>query len=541
MKRFINTRETLVTEALDGLVRLSGGKLARLDAHPRIEVVVRAEFDADKVALVSGGGSGHEPAHAGFVGRGMLSAAVCGQIFASPSVDAVLAGILAVTGDAGCLLIVKNYTGDRLNFGLAAERARALGKRVETVIVADDVAIPDAARPRGVAGTLFVHKLAGWLAERGASLDAVAAFARSAAADIWSLGVSLEGCTIPGAPATERLAADEGELGLGIHGEPGVEKIALQSVRSIVALMVERLAAALPVGEHRYAVLINDLGAVPPIEMSVIAHELLASPLADRIELVVGPAPMMTSLDMNGFSLSLLRLDDTRREALQGSVDVLAWPGVVEPCAVESRPSPLRARTPASPSSDPRVERALAALLDRVIAMQSELDDLDGRVGDGDTGTTLANAARAIRERFATLPFASPSALLDELAVLLAERVGGSSGVLFSIGCTAASQACAHRRSWVEALSEGAARISEYGGAKLGDRTMLDALLPGLEALLETGDLRAAADAGRAGAEGTAQIPRAKAGRAAYLSTHSLVGVPDPGAIAIAGMFEALV
>ena len=144
MTQFMNKRENIVTEAIDGLIMASGGRLARLDGYPHIRVVVRADWDKSRVALVSGGGSGHEPAHAGFVGAGMLTAAVCGDVFASPSVDAVLAGILAVTGPAGCLLIVKNYTGDRLNFGLAAERARAFGRKVSMVVVDDDIALPDA-------------------------------------------------------------------------------------------------------------------------------------------------------------------------------------------------------------------------------------------------------------------------------------------------------------------------------------------------------------------------------------------------------------
>ena len=156
MAQFINDKDATVTEAIDGLLQSSGGDLVRLDGYPHIRVVLRADWDKSKVALVSGGGSGHEPAHAGFVGAGMLTAAVCGDIFASPSVDAVLAGILAVTGPAGCLLIVKNYTGDRLNFGLAAERARAFGLKVNMVIVDDDIALPDLPQPRGVAGTLFV-------------------------------------------------------------------------------------------------------------------------------------------------------------------------------------------------------------------------------------------------------------------------------------------------------------------------------------------------------------------------------------------------
>ncbi|MFN6978271.1 MAG: dihydroxyacetone kinase subunit DhaK, partial [Gemmobacter sp.] len=220
MRHFINSRETLVTEAIDGLLRTASGRLARLDGYPHIKVVVRTEWDRSKVALVSGGGSGHEPSHAGFVGRGMLTAAVCGEVFASPSVDAVLAGILAVTGKAGCLLIVKNYTGDRLNFGLAAERARAQGLKVAMVVVDDDVALPDLPQARGVAGTLFVHKIIGALAEEGMDLDRLAAEARRIIGGVVSIGMSLDTCTVPGSPKEDRIPPGKAELGLGIHGEP---------------------------------------------------------------------------------------------------------------------------------------------------------------------------------------------------------------------------------------------------------------------------------------------------------------------------------
>ncbi|HAM90380.1 MAG TPA: dihydroxyacetone kinase, partial [Rhodobacteraceae bacterium] len=222
MEQFINTKETLVHDAIDGFLRTSGSPLSRLDGYPHIKVVIRTDWDKSKVALVSGGGSGHEPAHPGFVGKGMLTAAVCGDVFASPSTDAVLAGILSVTGDAGCLLIVKNYTGDRLNFGLAAERARALGLKVNMVVVDDDIALPDIAQARGLAGTLFVHKIAGALAEQGADLKAVTDASVRVITDVTSIGMSLDTCTVPGTPKEKRIGAGKAELGLGIHGEPGV-------------------------------------------------------------------------------------------------------------------------------------------------------------------------------------------------------------------------------------------------------------------------------------------------------------------------------
>ena len=241
MAQFMNAKETLVTEAIDGLLALSGGALTRLDGYPHIKVVYRSDWDRSRVALISGGGSGHEPAHAGFVGRGMLTAAVCGEVFASPSVEAVLAGILAVTGEAGCLLIVKNYTGDRLNFGLAAERARALGRKVEMVVVDDDIALPDLPQPRGVAGTLFVHKIAGAAAEAGQSLEEVTLAARAVIANVASIGKSLDTCTVPGSPKEARIPAGKAELGLGIHGEPGVEQVDFATAEAAMEMVVDKL------------------------------------------------------------------------------------------------------------------------------------------------------------------------------------------------------------------------------------------------------------------------------------------------------------
>eukprot|EP00581_Thalassiosira_minuscula_P023977 CAMPEP_0184437586 /NCGR_PEP_ID=MMETSP0738-20130409/602201_1 /TAXON_ID=385413 /ORGANISM="Thalassiosira miniscula, Strain CCMP1093" /LENGTH=274 /DNA_ID=CAMNT_0026804637 /DNA_START=124 /DNA_END=944 /DNA_ORIENTATION=- len=274
MAHFINEKENTVTEAIDGLIKGSGGKLARLDGYPHIRVVLRSDWDRSKVALVSGGGSGHEPAHAGFVGKGMLTAAVCGDVFASPSVDAVLAGILAVTGPAGCLLIVKNYTGDRLNFGLAAERARAFGLKVNMVVVDDDIALPDLPQPRGVAGTLFVHKIAGALAESGVSLDKVTAAANQVVAGTQSLGMSLDTCTVPGSPKEERIAPGKAELGLGIHGESGVEQIDYETAKHAVGAVVEKLTQVMADTPH--VVLLNNLGGASVLEMSILANELLS-------------------------------------------------------------------------------------------------------------------------------------------------------------------------------------------------------------------------------------------------------------------------
>ncbi|MDE3744878.1 dihydroxyacetone kinase subunit DhaK [Methylobacterium radiotolerans] len=539
MAHFIDARSTLVNDAVDGLVAASGGRLARLDGDPGIRVVLRAAPDSGKVAVVSGGGSGHEPAHAGFVGPGLLSAAVCGDVFASPSVDAVLAGILAVTGPAGCLLVIKNYAGDRLNFGLAAERARALGHKVETVIVSDDIALPDAKQPRGVAGTLFVHKVAGHAAEAGEPLETVAALARRAAGAAKSLGIAVSTCTIPGSARSERLAEGQAELGLGIHGEPGAERIALPKASELARMMAERLARSVP-GADRLALLVNNLGSASALEMQILTRAVLATDLGRRVRLLLGPAPLMTALDMHGASLSVLPLDDALERALSEPVPVPAWPAAVrvEPPILRPVPAGLAGEAFA-PSHDAVTAARIRAVAEALIRAEGSLNSLDAKVGDGDAGTTFAGAARAVQADLDRLPQAEPAALCRALAERIGRAVGGSSGVLGSIFFAATASALADGAAWPEALGQGVARVQGYGGAKAGDRTLLDALIPAVEAL-KNGDLAAAAAAARAGAEATAGMERAGAGRSSYLAAGDLAGVQDPGAAGVAAAFAAL-
>ena len=535
--QFINDKQSLVTEAIDGLVRASGGRLARLDGYPHIKVVVRAEHDGSKVALVSGGGSGHEPAQAGFVGSGLLTASVCGDVFASPSVDAVLAGILAVTGRAGCLLIVTNYTGDRLNFGLAAERARALGRQVEMVIVDDDVALPDLPQARGVAGTLLVHKIAGALAEQGASLAEVAAAARAVIADVVSIGMSLGTCTVPGSAREDRIPAGRAELGIGIHGEAGIELVDFSGAQAAMAMVVEKLLPHVGQGDH--VALLNNLGGTTTLEMSVLVEELRRSALGARVKWLVGPAVLMSSLDMHGFSLSLLPVNSQRVAALQAPVGTNAWPRVTALVDVQLRPLPDGLSAPAvsaSPHPERRalIERCCRALIDA----ESTLNALDARSGDGDTGTTLATAARALTEKLAHLPLADTAALYRALGVQLAQTMGGSSGVLLGIFFAAAGDAAARGDDALASLSSGLQRVMQVGGAAPGDRTMIDALAPALAAL--NGGTAAAMQAARSGADSTAAMTRARAGRSAYVPSARLKGCNDPGAEAVAVVFEAL-
>ncbi len=537
MSQFINDKENLVTEAIDGLLETTGGALTRLDGYPHIKVVCRTDWNKSKVALISGGGSGHEPAHAGFVGKGMLTAAVCGEVFASPSVDAVLAGILAVTGPAGCLLIVKNYTGDRLNFGLAAERARAFGLTVSMVVVDDDIALPDLPQPRGVAGTLFVHKIAGAMAEAGADLESITMAAERAVEKMASIGTSLDTCTVPGSAKEDRIAPGMAELGLGIHGEAGVQQVAFRNARNAMDLVLEKLAPKIGKGPH--VAILNNLGSTTPLEMSILAHELATSARATQIKHVIGPAPMMTSLDMHGFSVSILPVDASNKAHLAAPVELPAWPGMKDIAPVRTCPLPdgLSPIQPI-PSANPKTRAILEHCCDLLIAAEGDLNTLDAKSGDGDTGSTLTMAARALKGAMDRLPLADPTQLFRAVGNELSQTMGGSSGVILAIFFGATGDACANGKPIPKALLAGLERISQVGGAAKGDRTMIDALEPALRSL--PNGLKEAAQAAREGANATAAMGRAKAGRASYVPEENLIGHNDPGAEAVARLFEGL-
>ncbi|WP_353475340.1 dihydroxyacetone kinase subunit DhaK [Salipiger sp. H15] len=538
MSQFINLKEDIVAEAVDGVVSASGGRLARLDGYPHIRVVLRSGWDKSKVALVSGGGSGHEPAHAGFVGEGMLTAAICGDVFASPSVDAVLAGILAVTGPAGCLLIVKNYTGDRLNFGLAAERARAFGLNVAMVIVDDDIALPNLPQARGVAGTLFVHKIAGALAENGADLASVKAAAERVIGATRTIGMSLDTCTVPGAPKEARIQPGKAELGLGIHGEAGAEQVDYVHARGAMEMVASRLAEHMDLKKPHVA-LLNNLGGASVLEMQILAYELGKSAIGGALHHIIGPAPMMTSLEMRGFSVSVYPAGTEDLMALKSPVPLSAWPGLsaLGPVEVIDLPDGLRPIRPLA-SDHPATRKFLQRCCEVFIKAEDDLNALDARAGDGDTGSTLAGAARALLGAMDRLPLADHTQLYRAIGLELSQTMGGSSGVLLAIFFAAAGDAASSGQSLREALNAGLDRMQEIGGARPGDRTMIDALQPALEHLAS--GLDEAARAARAGANRTAEMATAKAGRSAYINADQLKGQVDPGAEAVARLFESL-
>lgn len=537
MTQFVNQKQDIVTDAVNGIIAASNGKLARLDGYPHIRVVVRNDWDKSKVALVSGGGAGHEPSHVGFIGKGMLTAAVCGDVFASPSTDAVLAGILAVTGAKGCLLIVKNYTGDRLNFGLAAERARVFGLKVDIVIVDDDIALPELSQARGLAGTLFVHKITGQMAEDGQSLSEISKAAKSIISRTKTIGMSVGTCTIPGSIKENRIPEGMAELGLGIHGEPGVEKLKLSNAKSAMTAVVKRLSSVMDNTPH--VALLNNLGATSALEMSILSNELINSLIGENVKFIIGPAPMMTSLDMHGFSISVFAAKQHEIDALSMPIPLSSWPGmnIIAEITLINLPDGL-APIKSAASSNENIKKLITKCCQVFIDAENDLNILDAKSGDGDTGSTLAGASRALIKALDSLPLADTTQLYRAIGQELSQTMGGCSGALLAIFFAAAGDASAKGFSMRSALQAGLVRMQEIGGAKLNGRTMVDALHPALN-VLDRG-FAEAANAARAGAEHTATILKAKVGRSSYISAAQLEGHIDPGAEAVALLFEAL-
>ena len=326
MKKFINQVENVEQEMLAGIAKAHPNHLKKL---PDYTVLVRSQKKEGKVALISGGGSGHEPAHGGFVGKGMLDAAVAGAVFTSPTPDQVEAAIREVATDAGVLLIIKNYTGDVMNFEMAAEMAECDGIRCMNVITNDDVAVQDSLYTtgrRGVAGTIFVHKIAGAKAEEGASLEEVHAVAEKVIANVRTMGTAITPCTVPaaGKPGFE-IGEDEMEVGIGIHGEPGTHKEKLTPVNDIVDHMLSKILSDIDYAGSEVAVMINGSGATPLMELYIINNRV-ADVLAEKgikiYKTMVGN--YMTSLEMAGFSISLLRLDDELKALLDAPADTPA-------------------------------------------------------------------------------------------------------------------------------------------------------------------------------------------------------------------------
>lgn len=327
MKKIINDTNQVEEQMIQGLVKAFPDKLRKLECG---NVVVRAVKKQDKVALVSGGGSGHEPAHGGFVGTGMLDCAVAGAVFTSPTPDQIYEGIKAAATDAGVLCIVKNYTGDVMNFEMAIDMAKDEGIKADYVVVNDDVAVQDSLYTtgrRGVAGTILVHKVAGAMAESGASLAEVKAAAEKVIANVRTMGMAIQPCTVPanGKPGFT-LAEDEMEIGIGIHGEPGTHREKLGSADSIAKMLLTQILADIDYKNKEAVLIVNGMGATPLMELYIVnnfVQDALAAQGVRVYDTMVGN--YMTSIEMAGFSLTLLRLDDELKKLYDAAADTPAW------------------------------------------------------------------------------------------------------------------------------------------------------------------------------------------------------------------------
>lgn len=661
--------DSIVRDAVGGLL-LSRPDLQVVDGgSPQEAIVAQRSLSTEKVAVVSGGGAGHEPAHVALVGAGLLSVAVSGSVFASPTSGAVLRAIrhAAASTRAGVVVVVKNYTGDRLTFGIAVERARADGICVDMILVADDAVVAGGiGGRRGLAGTLFVHKVAGALADTGEPLSVVSTCSQAVADCVATAGAAYSGCHVPGAePAESAAILREGgrrgiEFGMGIHGEPGAQVLlaglgASDLARALVESASAHAArsvgcATLPSGS-KVAVLVNNLGGLSQLELCVFVRATVQALTQPRtppdedggaagggglglriVRLYAGS--LLTSLDMRGVSVTLLPLclpswpaGHTRLsilECLDAATQVPAWEaaawhhthnashaaatpdshlgiscGASEPPRPDLMP-PKAARLdamvapPVTASADDAhglasrvVLAACTAAAESLVQSHAALNALDAIAGDGDAGTTSALIGRACllaipTARDTTAAHAGGGELaahvfLEEFlraaGAAVADAAGGTSGALYAIMMSAAASAMRSMRSerlrsgtapghssprqaiptmghlCLAALSAAVTAVSQYGGASIGDRTLLDALAPAqaelAAALVESdhtpGDvaMRVAAAATR-GREATASMPRARAGRAAYVRSDVLVGHADPGATGVALWMSAV-
>ncbi|KAF5556035.1 dihydroxyacetone kinase [Fusarium phyllophilum] len=574
-KHFVNDPTHLVSSALHSLT-LTNPSLA-LD--PDFKVIYRRPDSNAKaqVSIVSGGGSGHEPSFAGMVGQGMLSAAVAGTIFASPSAEQIRTAITSrVDTSKGVLVTVMNYTGDVLNFGMAVEKAKAAGLEVEMVVVGDDVGVGRAKAGkvgrRGIAGTVLVHKISGALAALGKPLDQVAKYAQLTADNLVSVGASLEHVHVPGRKADTEgsLAADEVELGMGIHNEPGSgrEKAELPD---LVSKMLKQLLdtadkdrAFVNVDSKQIVLMINNLGGVSVLELGGITAEV-ASQLESSYNirpLRILSGTFMTSLNGLGFSISLLNVVSPDFEApsmielLDAPSEVVGWSAPIQASTWEAKNTNTRTGRAGATGdikssglkTDPSTAQAvLKKGLQKVIDAEPEVTHYDTIVGDGDCGIGLKRGAEAILKHIDKQPLTGDVVVdLSSIVTIVETAMDGTSGALYAIFLNALvhalrelSPGTASPEIWAKALKMSSDALAKYTPARPGDRTLVDALHPFVEALNQTGDAKKAADAALEGANKTKGM-QASLGRTVYIGGSGYQDVPDPGAWGLASFFLGL-
>ncbi|HWS35420.1 MAG TPA: dihydroxyacetone kinase family protein [Actinoplanes sp.] len=560
MTRLFNDPAAFADEMTEGFVAANG----RWVRHTPGGVVRSTATPPGSVAVVVGGGSGHYPAFAGLVGHGLADAAVIGNVFASPSTQQVTAVSKAAHHGGGVLLAYGNYAGDCLNFDAAQERLRGAGIRVETVRVTDDIfSAPDTERHkrRGIAGDLVVFKVAGAAAAEGLPLEVVHALANRANDRTRSMGVAFSGCTLPGA-GTPLFTVPEGRMaiGLGIHGEPGFAEADLPTADELATLLVERLLQELPDGVaapagQKVAVLLNGLGSVKQEELFVV-YRRVGHLLAEAGLTVVLPevGELCTSFDMAGVSLTLTWLDDDLERLWTAPADSPAFHrGTVHTTAAaettETRNETIdvvRQGSPVSQAAAVRVVAVLAAARDVIDTNVDELGRIDAVAGDGDHGIGMQRGIKAAVDAAADAQQrgAGAGTVLTEAADAWSDRAGGTSGALWGIALRRIGQALGDEERPTPEVMAGAVRaaragICDTGGAQLGDKTMVDVLIPLDESFAAavaggasvTGAWGVAADAAESAAEATKNLlPRM--GRARPHAEKSL-GTPDAGAVSM--------
>lgn len=580
MKKIMNKPETLVREMLSGLVM----------AHPELEfdskykIVKKKDINPQKVTLISGGGSGHEPAHAGFVGKGMLDVAVCGDVFASPSQIQVYQAIRSSASEKGTLLIIKNYSGDIMNFKNAAHLAGEDGIQVDYVKVDDDIAVEDSLYTvgrRGVAGTVLVHKIAGAAAEAGMSLEEVKAAAQHAIDNVKSIGFALTSCTVP-AKGTPTFEIGEGEMeyGVGIHGEPGIRREPMIPADVLAARMVAQLLESLQMNgkaAEEVAVLVNGFGGTPLQELYLLNHAVMRELDARGIAVYkVFVGNYMTSIDMAGASVSIMKLDDRLKRLLAAECETpaLAVRGPFEPVRYRNGAVEENGNKPASFGLTTGEEHAvirdgklsldnLIYVVDKMSAIIIENEvpfcELDSHAGDGDFGMSVAKGFKQLKAEWdeVTAQAKDIGSFLDACSLVIMEHCGGASGPIWGSAFRAAGKYAGERKElsvpeiaeMMAAVVKGVQDTGErsFGrGAVVGDKTLVDALAPYADAwaaAAEDGaDLIAAgiqaAEAAVEGAKKTEAIA-ARMGRAGTVGDRS-IGYPDAGAYALGVIFTGI-
>lgn len=578
MKKIINKPETLVMEMCNGMVM----------AHPELEllkkykVIKKKEMNENKVTLISGGGSGHEPAHAGLVGKGMLDAAVCGDVFASPSQIQVYQAIKETASKKGTLLIIKNYSGDIMNFKNGAHLATEDGIEVDYVKVDDDIAVEDSLYTvgrRGVAGVILVHKIAGAAAEAGMDLGAVKAVAEKAAVNVRTIGLALTSCTVPasGSP-TFTLAEDEMEYGVGIHGEPGIKREKMLSADELANRMTNDLVKDLGVKDgEEIALLVNGFGGTPLQELYLFNNAVTRELAARNIKINrVFVGNYMTSIDMAGMSLTVMKLDDELKTLLSkecntpafkvdGPVESVEYVDVLE--ETEEKEVSFELET----AEEHAVIRNNVITLNNMIYLVDKMSDiiiknevpfceLDTHAGDGDFGMSVAKGFKQLKREWHSIveqENVTIRSFLDGCSMIIMEHCGGASGPIWGGAFRAASKAAGEKREltvkeFAEMLQGALQGIQSIGersfgrGAVVGDKTLVDALAPCVDSWLASAlneeDMKTAfekgAEAAVKGAEYTKEIV-ARMGRAGTVGERSL-GYPDAGAHALGVIFTEI-